>query len=374
MQLVDFLKLLPLVTSSVWYLIVVAQVYRDRVRTATEAFFLAACFFAGTYALSDYYFFNASSEVVAANAAMLSLTCLTLTVVFFFLFTQVYLTKMRRLYLGALVPGILLLPIVWAWMLDGLTPTGSFYLPQYRFLPFIVWLLFVVVYALAGIRNLWKLHRIVRTQSPNLARRSGGILYSFIICFFLGFATNGIIGTLPNPAIPPPFSTLLAIPGIAALLTLAPIRRDRISEVVRKFRAKRYELREAYLIFNDGTLISSKIVRGEAELDKDIFSATLDVIQNFMRTSFPILKGTSLRTIEHGDYRILIERGRYCYLTVVLMGEENDLLRRQMRDALLDFESRNQQALVGWKGVTSDAVGTDETFRRLFERGDMFAQ
>ena len=357
-----------------WYLIVVAQVYRDRVRTATEAFFLAACFFAGTYALSDYYFFNASSEVVAANAAMLSLTCLTLTVVFFFLFTQVYLTKMRRLYLGALVPGILLLPIVWAWMLDGLTPTGSFYLPQYRFLPFIVWLLFVVVYALAGIRNLWKLHRIVRTQSPNLARRSGGILYSFIICFFLGFATNGIIGTLPNPAIPPPFSTLLAIPGIAALLTLAPIRRDRISEVVRKFRAKRYELREAYLIFNDGTLISSKIVRGEAELDKDIFSATLDVIQNFMRTSFPILKGTSLRTIEHGDYRILIERGRYCYLTVVLMGEENDLLRRQMRDALLDFESRNQQALVGWKGVTSDAVGTDETFRRLFERGDMFAQ
>ena len=374
MELIDFLKLLPLVTSGVWYLIVVAQVYRDRVRTATEAFFLAACFFAGTYALSDYYFFNASSVAVAANAAMLSLTCLTLTVVFFFLFTQVYLTKMRRLYLAALVPGILLLPIVWALMLDGLTPTGSFYLPQYRFLPFLVWLLFVVVYALAGIRNLWKLHRIVRTQSPNLARRSGGILYSFIICFFLGFATNGIIGTLPNPAIPPPFSTLLAIPGVAALLTLAPIRKDRISEVVRKFRAKRYELREAYLIFNDGTLISSKIVRGEAELDKDIFSATLDVIQNFMRTSFPILKGTSLRTIEHGDYRILIERGRYCYLTVVLMGEENDLLRRQMRDALLDFESRNQETLIRWKGVTSDAVGTDETFRRIFERGDLFTQ
>ena len=374
LELIDFLKLLPLVTSGVWYLIVVAQVYRDRVRTATEAFFLAACFFAGTYALSDYYFFNASSVAVAANAAMLSLTCLTLTVVFFFLFTQVYLTKMRRLYLAALVPGILLLPIVWALMLDGLTPTGSFYLPQYRFLPFLVWLLFVVVYALAGIRNLWKLHRIVRTQSPNLAKRSGGILYSFIICFFLGFATNGIIGTLPNPAIPPPFSTLLAIPGVAALLTLAPIRKDRISEVVRKFRAKRYELREAYLIFNDGTLISSKIVRGEAELDKDIFSATLDVIQNFMRTSFPILKGTSLRTIEHGDYRILIERGRYCYLTVVLMGEENDLLRRQMRDALLDFESRNQETLIRWKGVTSDAVGTDETFRRIFERADLFSQ
>ena len=373
MALVDILKLLPLVTSGVWYLIVAAQVYRDRMRTATEAFFLAACFFAGTYALSDFYFFNASSETVAANAAMLSLSCLTLTVVFFFLFTQVYLTKFRRVYVIALVPGVLLLPLVWAAMLEGLTATPSFYLPRYRFLPFTVWLLFVVVYALAGIWNLWKLHRIVRTQSPNLAKRSGGILYSFIICFFLGFTTNGLIGTLPNPAVPPPFSTLLAIPGIAALLTLAPIRRDRISEVVRKFRARRYELREAYLIFNDGTLIASKIRLGETELDKDIFSATLDVIQNFMRTSFPILKGTSLRTIEHGDYRILIERGRYCYLTLVLVGDENDLLRRQMRDALLEFESLNQKTLIQWKGVTTDAVGTDETFRQLFERGELFS-
>jgi hypothetical protein len=92
-----------------------------------------------------------------------------------------------------------------------------------------------------------------------------------------------------------------------------------------------------------------------------------------MRTSFPILKGTSLRTIEHGDYRILIERGRYCYLTVVLVGEENDLLRRQMRDALLEFESLNQKILMRWKGVTTDAVGADETFRRLFERDELFS-
>jgi hypothetical protein len=374
-ELVDILKLLPLVTAAVWYLIVAAQVFRDRMRTATEAFFLAACFFAGTYAVSDFYFFNAPQDRpdIAANAALLSISCFTLTVVFFFLFTQVYLAKMRRLYLIALAPGILLLPIVWGGMLEGVTPAGSFFLPKYRFLPFTIWLLFVVVYALAGIWNLWKLHRIVRTQSPNLAKRSGGILYSFIITFFLGFATNGIIGALPNPAFPPPFSTLLAIPGVAALLTLAPIRRERISEVVRKFRSRRYELREAYLIFNDGTLIASKVRLGDAELDKDIFSATLDVIQNFMRTSFPVLKGTSLRTIEHGDYRILIERGRYCYLTVVLVGEENDLLRRQMRDALLEFESLNQQTLIRWKGVTSDAVGADETFRRLFERGELFS-
>ncbi len=372
---IDILKLLPLLTAGVWYLIVANQVYRDRWRTATEAYFLTSCFFTATYALSDYYFFNAPSNRpdIAANAALLSISSLTLTVVFFFLFTQVYLTKMRRAYLVALVPGIVLLPVIWSIMLQDLTPTESFFLPRYRFLPFIVWLTFVVVYALLGIRNLWKLHAIVKSQSSNLARRSGGIFYSFLVVFFLGLATNGIIGTLPNPAIPPPFSALLVIPGIAALFTLAPIRRDRISEVVRRFRAKRYDLRETYLVFNDGTLVASRVRPGGSGLDKDLFSATLDVIQNFMRTSFPFLKGTSLRTIEHGNYRVLIERGRWCYLTAVLAGEENDLLRRQMRDALLEFESTNEAVLQRWRGVPSDARGADAVFRRLFEPEELFA-
>ena len=372
LALVDVLKQLPLVTAIIWYLVVAYQVYRDRIRTWTEAFFLGACFFCATYALSDFYFFNASSREAAANAAKLGVSCLTLGVVFFFPFTQAYLTKMRRAYFLALAPGVLLLPVIWSVMLQDLTPTESFFLPQYRLLPFTVWLGFVVVYALAGIWNLWRLHNIVKSQNPRLGKRSAGILYSFIIVFFLGVATNGLIGTLPNPAIPPPFSTLLMIPGLAALFTLAPLSKDRISDVIRRFRSKVYELREAYLIFNDGTLIASKISRGDAEIDKDLFSATLDVIQNFMRTSFPILKGTSLRTIEHGEYRVLIERGRYCYLTVVLSGEENDLLRRHMRDALLEFEARNQEILAKWKGVTSDASGTEDTFRRLFEPGELF--
>jgi len=374
LALVDVLKYLPLVTASVWYLIVVNQVYRDRRHTATEVFFLTSCFFGGTYALSDFYFFNAVSPEVAVNAALLSVSSLTMTVVFFFLFTQVYVSKMRSLYFVALLPGILLLPLVWGGLLEALTKTESFYLPQYRLAPFAVWLIFVLVYALAGIRNLWKLHGIVKSQSPSLAKRSGGILYSFLIIFFLGLFTNGIIGTLPNPAIPPPFSTLLVIPGLAALLTLSPLRRDRISEVVRRFRARRYDLREAYLMFNDGTLIASRVKTGGAKVDKDVFSATLDVIQNFMRTSFPILRGTSLRTIEHGQYRIVIERGRSCYLTVVLEGEENDLLRRQIRDSLLEFEAQNAAILSRWRGVTSEASGSDEILRRLFEPVKLFGQ
>ena len=91
-----------------------------------------------------------------------------------------------------------------------------------------------------------------------------------------------------------------------------------------------------------------------------------------MRTSFPILAGKSLKTIEHGDLKILIERGHYCYLAIILTGEENDLLRRQIRDELLAFEQINGDVLARWQGVQEDAQGTGEMFRRLFEPPEMF--
>jgi len=126
------------------------------------------------------------------------------------------------------------------------------------------------------------------------------------------------------------------------------------------------------LVYEDGTLISSYAKEAGTSIDQDLFSATLDVIQNFMRTSFPILKGTSLRTIEHGDLRIIIERGRRCYLTVVLEGEENDLLRRQMRDEVLTFEDANEPILRIWRGIPEEAVGADNLLKRILQPSELF--
>src|SRR2546425_685499 len=94
--------------------------------------------------------------------------------------------------------------------------------------------------------------------------------------------------------------------------------------------------------------------------------AGLDVIQNFMRTSFPILRGKSLSSIVHGTYTLVIEKARYCYLTVVLEGEETDQLRRQMRDVLITFEAQNRPALQKWQGVPSEARGTEQLLTGFF--------
>lgn len=372
--LFDVLKQLPLLTVVIWLALAAFQIYRDRIHTWTETCFLFASFFTGLYALSDFFLFTASSIEGAKLAARFSLSTFTLVGIFFFLFTQVYVRRLKRAYLLAFISVPIFFPFIWGRMLQDVTynAEAGIHFVTWELATFGMWLALIMAFGIIGVINLYRVDRIVRAQSGVLGRRTRGLFFVFTIVFFLGTLTNGLINATQNTTIPPPFSTLLAIPGLFVGRALYPGTRERISEVMRRFKARNYTIESGFLVFNDGTLVGSSSRSGHAEIDRDLFSATLDVIQNFMRTSFPFLAGKSLKTIAHGDLKILIERGRQCYLAIVLIGEENDLLRRQIRDELLGFEERNRDVLVKWRGVQEEAVGVDEMFRRLFEPATMF--
>jgi len=100
--------------------------------------------------------------------------------------------------------------------------------------------------------------------------------------------------------------------------------------------------------------------------------STLDAIQQLMRASFGRSIGGWLRGIQHGDLRIVIERGRHTYLALVLKGEESDLMRRQMKDALAYFESENREMLAHWIGRASDAHATEAALAMFFVKETPF--
>jgi hypothetical protein len=369
---IDVLKNLPLLTAAVWFALAGFQVYRDRVHTWTESFFLVGCFFAGLYAISDWVFFNAplgpNGYTGAQFAAIVSFTSVILTALFLFLFTLVYVGKMKPVYYAYVAVTIPVLVLVW---LPGNVkvdlPSGSpLYFPIVNPIVLGIVLLVVSVFAAGGAYNLYRIHKIVREYSEPLARRSRGLLFVFVATLVLGLSTNGYLGATKNEQIPPLFSTLLAFVAGATLFTLYPGSGQRISVAIRRFQARRYSIKAAFVTYRDGTLIASKVQAGESIIDRDLFGATLDVIQNFMRTSFPLLRGKSLRTIKHGDYSLIIERAEFAYLTVVLGGEESDQLRRQMRDLLLEFEAGNRNLLAHWKGIPEQAMGTDKLLDAFF--------
>jgi hypothetical protein len=365
MDLYDVLRGLPLASAAVWFSLAGFQVYRDRIHTWTEIFFLLACLSAGLYALWDFLFFTAQTEAIARFTGLVSTSSAVTTALFLFLFTLVYIDRMRPVYWSFAVPTAAMLVLVWSVSLEGVTPAGAIWLPKYNETAFRIILVYVAAYALGGIVNLYRLHRIVRNTSPQLARRTRGFLIVFTLTIILGLGTNGAFAALRSQ-IPPPFSSLLLVVAGATIYTLYPGSRQRISEAVRRFQAQRYSIKAVFITFEDGTLIGSQSRAGGTVIDQDLFGATLDVIQNFMKTSFPILRGKSLSAITHGSYTLVVERGRNVYITVVLEGEETDQLRRQMRDLLLDFEARNRTVLADWRGIPADASGTDDLLTSLF--------
>jgi len=368
--LLDVLRFVPIVSAAGWFLLAVLQVYRDRWHTWTEVFFLFSCFFAGLYAVGDWLFFNVhpglpSSASSAHLAAIIGISSLVLTQTFFLLFTQVYLDRMRRRYLLVTIPTVGILFMVWTVLVRDVKE-GPVYLPIFNAPAFGILLVYVVLCSLLGIYNLVRLYRIVRTNSKNLSRRAAGLVTVFTTVLIAGLGTNGYLGITGNQDIPPLFSTLLIFLAGAAYYVLYPVGRERISEAIRRFQAVRYSIKAAFITFEDGTLIGAKIRPGEKVIDQDLFGATLDVIQNYMKTSVPILRGKSLSSITHGHYVLVLERARFTYLTVVLEGEETDQLRRQMRDLLLGFESNNRQVLSAWQGIPDEAKGAEDVFTGIF--------
>ena len=134
---------------------------------------------------------------------------------------------------------------------------------------------------------------------------------------------------------------------------------------VRRWKASRYDIKAAFVIYSDGTLIGARVRPDEKVIDQDLFGATLDVIQNFMRTSFPALQGRWLRSIRTGDRILVLEPGDQVLLTVLIRGEETQDLHLRMREALRTFEARNRGRL-GRAVVDPDAfVGTEDLMRLL---------
>jgi len=370
--LTEVLRWLPAFTAVAWLSLAALQVYRGRIHTRTETFFLLACLFAGGYAISDLLFFTATAEALAIVYVKLSLSSIVLAEMFYLLFAMTYVRRTTRVFWLFGGATAVVIALVWAGMVEYLDATGQLFVPVLRPDLFAMYLIYIVAVGVAGILSLYRIYRIVRQQSPSLAKRTAGLVVTFTLVLVVGLVTNGYLGMMKNTSIPPPFSSLLLPLALVTMYALYPGGRERISEAMRRFRAKRYVIQNAFLVFTDGTLVASA-ARGTDEIDRDLFSATLDVIQNFMRTSFPkMLMGKSLKTIDVEAGKIVIERGKYCYLAIVLSGEENDLLRRQLRDEIEEFEVRNSHVLAHWRGVQEDANGANAMLQRLLRPPELF--
>lgn len=356
----------PLASAAVWLALAGYLIYLERYRTWTEIFLIALSLSIAAYGVADSIFFTTtattSNEQVWRIAAAASLSAVTFSAFFTFLYGISLYRRFRRILAVVLIPVAFFVITFYEEMFSTFSSLGSASdpsVPVYNPAWLEPWTVLMIILIAGGMYGIIGAYLAIRRQSPKLARRVGLTLLGLVIAAVAGSVTNTFLAFSPSNPAPPLFSTTLILPGFLLFYAAAPSVFSRLNAAILRDRAAQYDVKGAILTFQDGTVIGSRLAREDDMIDADSFSAALDVIQNFMHTSFPLLRGKWLKSIRHGDYTLVMERGQYTFLTLVIGGQENDQLRRLAIESLTGFETTNLEALQHWRGISTDAEGVD---------------
>ncbi|HYM40436.1 MAG TPA: hypothetical protein VEY12_09925 [Thermoplasmata archaeon] len=128
-------------------------------------------------------------------------------------------------------------------------------------------------------------------------------------------------------------------------------------------RRSHVEIEDVFLVYRDGVLISHLSRTLLREKDEDVLSGMLTAVQEFVRDAFQYGEHRELHQLDFGDYRILIERGKYVYLAVVYSGEQSNAIRKKVRSVIDLIEAQFGPVLEKWDGDMDEVVGARELIR-----------
>ncbi|HTD81608.1 MAG TPA: hypothetical protein VK723_05620, partial [Thermoplasmata archaeon] len=129
---------------------------------------------------------------------------------------------------------------------------------------------------------------------------------------------------------------------------------------IRVERQGTYLVEDVFLIHTDGRLVSHASRKFREEIDEDIFSGMLTVVQDFVKDSFRSRTKVGLKRLDFGDAKILIERSPHTFLATVLIGEEPALLPLYMIEVLKEVEGTFGETLEKWSGMLHELAGVDD--------------
>ncbi len=135
---------------------------------------------------------------------------------------------------------------------------------------------------------------------------------------------------------------------IALLLTLFLMKKRGRKETL---------IDELFFMYRDGRLIKHFTRRLRPDMDQDILSSMLVAVQDFVKDSFGGEQG-SLSEMKFGRFQILLERGKYIILAAVILGEESEPFRPQLKRCIEDIEEKYGDLLENWDGNMESVEGT----------------
>ena len=120
-----------------------------------------------------------------------------------------------------------------------------------------------------------------------------------------------------------------------------------------------HKLQELFLIHNDGRLISHSGKEGEKAMDQDVVSAMFTAVQEFIRDSFKE-GGESLKKLDMGDRKIVIEKGKWIYAALIYTGWPPKSVFKNLTHFIKDIEEAYGSGIEHWDGTLRSLPGIEE--------------
>lgn len=128
---------------------------------------------------------------------------------------------------------------------------------------------------------------------------------------------------------------------------------------------------EAFVIHNDGRMISHSTRRLKPGMDDQVLSGMFTAIQDFVRESFKDITSFTLRKIEFGEKSVLIEKGRNVYLAVILHGHASKKVAAKMQRVVDEIESKFGKHLEDWDGDLEKLRGVNDITKRIYSKAPL---
>lgn len=125
-----------------------------------------------------------------------------------------------------------------------------------------------------------------------------------------------------------------------------------------------YEVEDAFLMFKDGRLIAHHTIRLRPEMDREILGGMLVAIQNFVEDSLRTSGADQLNELRYGKTKILIHRGNFLTMALVITGTEGKDIWRRIQKAVDDIEHKYVKRLQQWDGDLDKLWGVKKMFEQ----------
>lgn len=122
---------------------------------------------------------------------------------------------------------------------------------------------------------------------------------------------------------------------------------------------------DVFLMYKDGRLISHNTRRLRPNVDGDILSGMLTAVTAFVKDSFRDPEAEDLNELKYGKTKILIERGDYLCVAVVVSGVTSAKMTEMMRETIKSMEEKYGETLEKWDGTLASLKGINEMVERI---------